>query len=253
MYKVKEVSEMVGVSVRTLHYYDQINLLKPESITPAGYRLYTNRNLERLQQILFFKEIGFQLDKIQEILDRPDFDRKQALYTHKKLLSEKKKRMEEMIRTVDRTIQSIEGGTKMKEKDMFNGFDMKEIEEHERKYSEEAKKMYGTDIVEYTQQRTSKYTKEDWARIQNESKDIYQRIADRMDHSPNDQEVQKAVGEWRQHITNYYYDCTIEIFRGLGDLYVEDERFTKNINKMKPGLAQFLRDAIHIYCDQQSN
>ncbi|MGM7700714.1 MerR family transcriptional regulator [Pseudalkalibacillus sp. Hm43] len=253
MYKVKDVSNIVGVSVRTLHYYDQIELLQPESITPAGYRLYTDRNLERLQQILFFKEIGFPLTKIKEILDRPDFDRMHALHAHKEILLEKKKRIEEMLSTVDQTIHSIEGGTKMNEEDMFKGFDMKEIEEHQKKYSDEAKQKYGKEIVETAEKRTAKYTKEDWVRIQQENNDIYRKIADRMHAGPSDPEVQQAVSDWRQHITDHYYDCTLEIFRGLGDLYVNDERFTKNIDKFKPGLAAFMREAMHIYCDQQES
>src|SRR4051794_6613571 len=109
-YKVKEVADLVGVSVRTLHQYDEIGLLVPESVNQAGYRLYTERELERLQQILFFREIGFSLHEIKEILDRPEFDRKRALEAHKELLLEKKKRLEDIIFTVDKTIQSIEGG-----------------------------------------------------------------------------------------------------------------------------------------------
>jgi MerR family transcriptional regulator, multidrug-efflux activator len=139
----------------------------------------------------------------------------------------------------------------MSGQDLFKGFDMSEIEEHQKKYSEEAKQRYGKERVEAVEKRTSQYTKEDWARIQATTEDIYRRIAERMDHKPSDPEVQKAVAEWRQFITDHYYDCTLEIFRGLGDLYVDDPRFTKNIDKLQPGLAKFLREAMHYYCDQQ--
>ncbi|NGQ96289.1 MerR family transcriptional regulator [Brevibacillus sp. SYP-B805] len=252
-YKVKEVAEMAGVSVRTLHHYDQIGLLHPETVTPAGYRLYTDQNLERLQQILFFKEIGFSLREIKQIIDSPHFDRKQALQSHRKWLLEKKKRLEEMIRTVDRTILSLEGGIRMEGKEMFEGFDMTAIEQHREKYADEAKRLYGKEIVEETERRTSRYTKEDWAAIMGKWDELFKRIAAAMDKGPADPGVQQAVGELRQHITDSFYDCTVEIFRGLGDLYVNDERFTANIDRYKPGLAAFLREAMHLYCDNQQN
>jgi DNA-binding transcriptional MerR regulator len=252
-FKVKEVAGLVGVSVRTLHHYDQIGLLKPESVSPAGYRLYTDRNLERLQQILFFKEIGFDLHEIKEVLDSPGFDRRNALYTHRELLLEKKNRLEEIIRTVEKTIDAMEGEMVMDTKEMFSGFDMGEIEKHQAQYAEEAKQKYeNSDAYQESMKKTAKYTKEDWAKIMADVNRIYQRIAALMDKGPADPEVQKAVGEWRRHITENFYNCTLEIFRGLGELYVEDRRFTENIDKVKPGLAAFLREAMCVYCDSQN-
>lgn len=250
--KVKEVAGLVGVSVRTLHHYDQIGLLVPESVSPAGYRLYTDCNLERLQQILFFKEIGFNLHEIKEILDSPGFNRRSALYNHRELLLEKKHRIEEIIRTVEKTIDSMEGEIIMDKKDMFSGFDMSEIEKHQAQYAEETRQKYGnSDAYQESTKKTAKYTKEDWAKIMGEADRIYQNIATLMDKGAADPEVQKAVGEWRQHITDNFYNCTLEIFRGLGDMYVEDHRFTENIDKVKPGLAAFLREAMHVYCDSR--
>jgi DNA-binding transcriptional MerR regulator len=251
MYKVKEVAETTGVSVRTLHHYDRIGLLKPETVSSAGYRLYSDENLERLQQILVFKEMDFSLHEIKDIIDRPEFNRKENLKKHKKLLLAKKKRLEEIIRTLEMTIDSIEGGYQMENKDMFKGFDMKEIVEHQRKYSEEAKERYGKETVEKVEKRTAGYSSGDWAEIQNKTDEIYKRIIAGMDHGPEDPGVQQAVADWRQFITDHYYDCTQEIFRGLGDLYVDDPLFTKNIDKYQAGLAAFFKEAIHYYCDQQ--
>jgi DNA-binding transcriptional MerR regulator len=249
-YLVSEVAEMVGVSVRTLHHYDQIGLLKPESVSPAGYRLYTDRDLERLQQILFFKELDFSLQETGDIINKPEFDRAQALKTHKELLTGKKKRLEALIKSVENTIQSIEGGKEMDKKEMFEAFDMSEMERHKEKYAEETRQKYGhTDAYKESQKKTARYTKEDWAAIMKRGGEIYQRIADLMDQDPSEPEVQEAVAQWRQHITNSFYNCTPEIFRGLGDLYVQDERFTANIDKVKPGLAAYLQKAMHIYCD----
>ncbi|MCL6589247.1 MAG: MerR family transcriptional regulator [Firmicutes bacterium] len=249
-FKVGEVSDLVGVSVRTLRYYDQIGLLTPESVSPAGYRLYSDSDLERLQQIMFFKEIGFGLHQIKQILDNPGFDRQLALKTHRELLLAKKKRLEEIIKTVEKTINSIEGEIIMDQKDMFAGFDMSEIEKHQAKYAEETRQKYGhTEAYQESVKKTAGYTKEDWARILGDAGRIYQKIASLMDQGPANPEVQQAVAEWRRHISDNFYNCTPGIFRGLGDLYVDDSRFTENIDKVRPGLAAFLREAMHIYCD----
>lgn len=247
-YKVKEVSDLVGISIRMLHHYDQIGLLEPESVSSAGYRLYTDSDLEKLQQILFFRELDFGLKEIREILDSPGFDRKHALVAHKALLLEKKVRLEKILTAVDQTIKHLEGGTPVKQKDMFESFDMKAIEAHKAKYAAEVREKYGAHAVE-SEKRTAGYSKQDWAEIMSKHGEIYSIIADNMDKGPADPVVQQYVAAWRSHITRYFYDCTPEIFRGLGDLYVEDERFTANIDKVKPGFASFLREAMHFYCD----
>lgn len=249
-YKVKEVADLVGISVRTLHHYDQIGLLRPEFVTSAGYRLYNDKDLERLQQILFFKELDFNLQEIKDILDSPGFDRENALRTHKELLIEKKKRLERIIQSVEKSINSIKGGIEMNKKEMFDGFDMTEIEKHKEKYAEETKQKYGnSDAYKESQKKTSKYTKEDWAKIMARGGEIDKKLADLMDRGPSDPEVQKLIADKRQHITDSFYNCTPEIFRGLGDLYVQDQRFTENIDKIKPGFAKFLREAMRYYCD----
>jgi DNA-binding transcriptional MerR regulator len=250
-YKVKEVSKLVSVSVRTLHHYDEIGLLNPEFVTTAGYRLYSDTDLERLQQILFFKELDFTLQEIKDILDSPGFDREKALSAHRNLLVEKKKRLERLIQSLDKTMEAIEGGLEMNKKEMFDGFDMTEIERHKERYAEEAKEKYGKgDAYKESMKKTSRYGKEDWARITAESEAINNRIIANMDKGIDDPTVQQGVAQLRQHITDNYYNCTVEIFRGLGDLYVADERFTANIDKNKPGYAIFLREAMHYYCDK---
>lgn len=245
-YKVREVAELTGVSVRTLHHYDEIGLLRPDSLTESGYRIYTDENLERLQQILFFKELDFSLQEIKEILDSPGFDRKKALSSHLKLLEQKKTRLERIMDTVVKTINAIEGGNEMSKKDMFGAFEFNDS------YAQEAKEKYGhTDAWKESQARTSRYTGQDWAEIMAKGDAIYKKLAAIMDRSPDDPAVQDAVGEIRQHITDSFYTCTVDIFRGLGELFVADGRFTANIDKYGEGLAVFLRDAIKVYCDRQ--
>ncbi|SEO82608.1 MerR family transcriptional regulator [Paenibacillus sp. OV219] len=135
LYKVKEVAEMVGISIRTLHHYDEIKLLAPQSVNPFGHRLYTDRELEQLQQILFFREIGLPLHEIKAIMDSPDYDRKRTLAKHKELLFQKKKRLEDIIATVTKSIHSMEGRYQMSAKEMFAGFDLKAVEANKNKYA----------------------------------------------------------------------------------------------------------------------
>lgn len=205
-YKVKEVADLVGVSVRTLHYYDEVGLLSPESITTAGYRLYTDRELERLQQILFFKEIGFPLQEIKTILDSPGFDRKRALIAHRELLAEKKKRLKDLINTVDKTIEAIKGGVEMNKKDMFEGFDMAAIQAHQQKHYAEARQKYGDAVMDAIEKRVNTYSKEDWAGIMARWEHIYRKVVEAMDKGPANPQVQEAVGELRQLFNDYFYD-----------------------------------------------
>lgn len=249
-YKIKEISDMSGISVRMLHHYDKIDILKPNCINSSGYRLYTDKEIERLQQILFFKELDFTLQEIKSILDNPYFDRKKALISHKELLLEKKLRLEKIIHTVNKTINSIERGVDMNKNEMFNSFDSSEIDEHRKKYAKETKEKYGdTNAYKESKDKTSSYNKSDWQTIQLKMEKIYRTLANNMDKDASDKEVQNSVHEWRELINKHFYTCTPEIFRGLGELYVNDERFTSNIDKYKVGLSEFLRDAINIYCD----
>lgn len=250
MYKVKEVADLAGVSVRTLHHYDRMELLKPSEVLDNGYRLYSDADLAKLQQILFFKELDFPLQRIKEILDSPDFDQRAALRTHHELLQKKRQRLDRIMESVEQTLHAMEGEVEMTAKDRFEPFDMSEIEAHQKKYEQETKEKYGgTSAYEESTRRAASYTKDDWQRIKENGDAIYMRIAELMDRGPEDAEVQAEIGKWRQHITDNFYDCSLEILRGLGDMYVADERFTKNIDKYRTGLAAFLQQAMHVYCD----
>lgn len=244
---VKAVADLAGVSIRTLHHYDDIGLLKPADTSASGYRLYNQRDLERLQQILFFRELGFSLGEIRTIIDSPGFDRRQALLEHRSLLQERRERIERLIRTVDRTLESMEREMTMNKEEMkklFDGFD-------HTQYEEEARQRWGgSREYEESARRTKGYKKADWEAIKAESGEIYQAIANLMDRGPEDAEVQQWVGRWHEHINKWFYNCSLQVFRGLGEMYVQDERFTKNIDKIKPGLAPFLRDAMRVYCDR---
>ena len=249
MYKIKEVSELAGVSIRTLHYYDQIGLLKPAYIEENGYRLYDEDNLVRLHQILFFKEMDLPLGSIKNILDDPQFNQLDALMNHKKVLVEKRKRLENIIQSIDQAVVMVKGGREMSKKEMFEPFDMSKVEAHQEKYWKEVKEKYeGSEPFQQSQNKISSYHAGDWEAIEKERQHIYQSLANLMDRDPADSEVQQVVYEWRMLITKHFYDCTPEIFKGLGEMYIADQRFTDNIDQTRPGLAQYLHDAIQIYC-----
>ena len=251
MYMINEISKLTGVSVRMLHHYDKIELLVPSKRTDSNYRMYSDEDVSRLYQILLFKELEFPLQEIKTILDDKNFDREEALKVQRNLIVEKKNRLDKIIESIDNTIENL-GGNIMNERN-FKAFDYEEIKNHQEKYKEETEKRYGnSDAYKESKHKTSKYSKNDWERIMGEMGSIYEELAKLMDKNPEDDEVQVLVEKWRTHINDNFYNCTIEIFRGLALMYVADERFSKNIDKYGQGLAQFLSDAMNIYCNNNS-
>ncbi|HEY8346700.1 MAG TPA: MerR family transcriptional regulator [Symbiobacteriaceae bacterium] len=247
MYTVKMVADLAGVSIRTLHYYDQIGLLRPAPVSPSGYRLYADADLARLQQILFYRELGFSLQQIKEILDRPGFDLREALQNHREMLLAQKERLERLIHTVDRTLERMERGMPMEPKDwkeLFDGFDPSQ-------YEEEARQRWGkTQAYQESVERARRYTRDDWESIKKESQEIYQHLADLMDRAPDDPEVQHWIGRWHQLIDQRFYTCPPDLFRCLGEMYLQDERFTANIDRIRKGLAAFMKEAMAVYADR---
>ena len=251
MYKINEVSKLTGVSIRMLHHYDKIRLLEPSKRTHSNYRMYNDDDIARLYQILLFKELEFPLQEIKQILDDKDFNREEVLKAQRNHIFEKKQRLERILESIDDTIESL-GGNVMS-KDNFKAFGYEEVKKHQEKYKEETEKRYGkSDAYRESQGKTSKYSKNDWENIMQEAGAIYEELYKLMDKDPSDEKVQELIQKWRNHITTNFYNCTIEIFRGLALMYVGDERFTKNIDKYGEGLAKFMSDAMNIYCDNNT-
>ncbi|KAF0818154.1 Transcriptional regulator, MerR family [Bacillus sp. ZZV12-4809] len=238
--KVKEVAELVGISVRTLHHYDEIGLLTPDETTEAGYRVYSDENLETLQQILFFKELGFPLKKIKEIIDSPSFDREEALIMQHKMLLEKKRRLEKMIGTIEKTIQHSKGEIQMSKQEKFEGFDFSH-----NPYEQEARERWGDKAVDEANEKAKNMTAFDQERFN----DIYRSLASIRHLSPDSKDAQEGIKEWYQFL-NKLGNYSLDAFKGLGQMYVDDERFTKNIDKFGEGLAQFMCDAMAVYADK---
>lgn len=239
MKTVKEVAKISGVSVRTLHHYDAIGLLKPASVTDAGYRLYDDTALERLQSILLFRQLQFPLKEIKEILDAPDFDPEKALEQQITLLRLQKEHLEELIDFAQKIQQ---GGNLMD----FKAFDTTKIDT----YAAEAKAKWGkTEAYKEFEKKTAGQTKEQQQRTGDALMDIFAEIGAVRHLAPESAEAQMLVKKLQDFITANYYTCTKQILRGLGMMYIAGDSMTENIDKAGgAGTAEFVHKAIEVYC-----
>jgi len=243
-YTVGEVAKLAHVSVRTLHHYDELGLLVPSDRSEAGYRLYTDQDLDRLQTVLFFKELGFALEEIRDLVNDPAFDRQEALLVQRDLIAEQALRFEAMLSLIDKTLTSLEGGiqmTKEEKFEVFGDFDPAE-------YDDEVKERWGdTDAYKESARRTARYTKEDWKRFKDESEEIGLAIAALMDEGvpADDPRAMDAVDRARLQIDHWFYPCSHEMHANLAKMYIADPRFTATYEKIHVGMAQYVHDAIH--------
>ncbi|MDG4827295.1 MerR family transcriptional regulator [Asanoa sp. WMMD1127] len=241
-YLVSQVAALAGVTVRTLHHYETTGLLVPGERTAAGYRVYSDADLERLQQIRFYRELGFSLDEIASLLDTAD-PREHFRRQHR-LLLERIKKLSEMVTAIEFAMEAQKVGVNLTPEERFEVFGDFEPEQ----YAEEAEERWGgTDSYAESQRRTGRYSKADWLRFRAESEDWGRRLVAVMDGGlPADgPEAMDLAEEHRQQISRWFYECTLEIHTGLADMYVEDPRFTAYYEKIKPGMARFLNEAIH--------
>lgn len=241
---IREFAKLTGVSVRTLHYYDEIGLLKPSSVDEQnGYRFYDERCLERMQEILFYRELDFPLKDIQAILSSPDYDKQTALKEQKHLLTLKKKRLERLITALDSAMKG--------ENLTMNIFDNSEFEAQREQYAKEAKEKWGaTDAYKESAEKTSGYSKEKWNEVNDGMNALMAEFAAcrKKGFAPDSTEAQTLVKKWQDCISANFYTCTKEILAGLGEMYVADERFKANIDSHGDGTADFMREAIAAYC-----
>lgn len=238
---IKEFAVFTGVSVRTLHYYDEIGLLKPAFVDKStGYRYYDEKSLLRMQEVLFYRELDFSLKNIAEILSSPAYDTRKVLNEQKNLLSLKKERLERLIASIDDA---------MKGENVMSAFDNSEFE----KYKEEAQEKWGnTGAYKEYAERTQNYSKQKWTGVTEGMNQIMADFANCMmkNEAPDSNEAQNLVEKLQNHISENFYRCTNEILRGLGQMYVADERFKKNIDKHASGTAAFICAAIEAYCSK---
>lgn len=245
-FTINQLAHLAGITVRTLHYYDEIGLLKPLRIASNGYRYYGQAELETLQQILYFRELDFSLSEIKKMMGSRQYDALSAMQDQKKLLELKKQRLEAIIQTLSTTINTMKGGGNMNN-DVFDSLSDKQLEE----YKEEAKQRWGnTEAYKQSVERSKNWTKEDIMRVQQEWGKLLTAVADTMDNGADSPEAQKAVADIYQHLYQFY-DPSLEMFQGLGQMYVDDLRFRETFEKVKPGLAEYTRDAINVYVHTQ--
>ncbi|MGL5087732.1 MAG: MerR family transcriptional regulator, partial [Clostridium sp.] len=241
---VNEISKLTGITVRALHYYDEINLLKPSDNSESGYRLYSDEDIESLHQIMFLKEIGFELKQIKGIINNPEFDKRSALEKHKEILILKKKRIENLIQLVD---SKLEGDSNLS----FSEFDELSIIAKQKEYYEEVLKRW-KNTQEHKEFEEKQYkSNNQFIDIDKKVRGIFGEVAECMELPPSCKKVQSLISLWQKYITENYYNCTNEMLQCLALMYVEDERFKFYINSIGDNLAEYISKAINFYCNSK--
>jgi MerR family transcriptional regulator, thiopeptide resistance regulator len=243
-YTVKQLSGLAGISVRTLHFYDEIGLLPPTRVGANGYRRYDDQAVLRLQQILFYKELGLSLEEIKAVLDAPGFDVLVALEAHRRTLQQRLGRLERLVLTVERTIAQLKGETPMNNQELFAGFSDAE----QAAYEVEAAALWGEGVRE-SARRWKAHTPARREQIMADGQAIYTGLMGQMEAPADAQGVQAGVARWHQHL-RHFFEPTVEAMRGLGQAYEGDPRFRAFFDKLKPGFGPFLHRAIDVYCDK---
>lgn len=239
MMSVGEAAKACGVSVRTLHHYDAIGLVRPSVVSDAGYRLYDAQAIARLQTVLFYKELGFPLKDIARMMDSPGFDMRQSLADHRSLLLLQRERLNQLIALVDATMR----GKEMKKIQTTQA----DIEQAKARYAQEAKERWGHTPEWQAQQSRQPSPQEELSAAQ-QADAIFADFAALVGTAPNDPAVQALVARWQEHISQHHYPCSKEVLGSLGEMYVADERFTANLDRFGPGTAQLMSDAIRTFC-----
>jgi len=246
-YTERQLAKLAGVSVRALHHYDHIGLLTPSARTAAGYRLYQDDDLLRLQQILFFKELDVPLCEIRNILDDPAFDQIEALAKHRRLLQARAERLTHLLTTIDRTINKLKGedmDKPMTDEELYEGFS----KEQRERYQREARERYDPALVEESERRIRKMTKAQWGDVKGEGDDITRSLAALIDRDPGDAEVQQLIARHHAWIERFY-PANAEVYSGLGQLYAENAEFRAFYDKYRVGLADFMKAAMAYYAE----
>lgn len=247
-YTVQKLGQIAGVSTRTLRYYDEIGILKPARISSSGYRIYGQGEVDRLQQILFYRELGVSLESIKEIITSPSFDGIKALREHREKLLEKRKQLDLLIVNVEKTIAMTEGRRVMTDREKFEGFKQKLIDDNEKKYGKEVREKYGDEVVDRSNQKVKGMSQEQYEAVTKLTAEVKETLdAAFKTGDPVGPLAQKAADLHRQWLSYYWDVYTKEAHAGVAQMYVDDERFTAYYDEKQPGTALFLRDAVFHY------
>ncbi len=247
-YTVQKLGKIASVSTRTLRYYDEIGILKPARINSSGYRIYGQTEVDRLQQILFYRELGVSLESIKEIITSPSFNCTTALREHREKLLKKREQLDMLIANVDKTIVATEGRITMSNKEKFEGFKKKLIDDNEGKYGKEIKERYGIDIVEKSNAKLMNMTEEQYNEVTSLEEKVKTTLAEAFKNGdPASDIAQKSAELHKKWLMFYWTEYSNEAHAGIAQMYVDDERFKAYYDKEQPGTAEFLRDAVFIY------
>jgi DNA-binding transcriptional MerR regulator len=248
-YTINQLAKLAGVSTRTLRYYDQCGLLPPKAVRSNGYRIYGETEVNRLQQILFYRELGVDLSEIGRILAEKDFDGLSALQSHLSALREKRARLERLIDNVQKSISSMKGKTEMTDEEKFEGFKEKLISDNEEKYGGEIREKYGDEAVGRSNAKLKNMTKEQYGELETLTQELNNTLkAAFAQGDPGSELAQKACELHKQWLSFYWDHYSKEAHRGVAQMYVDDPRFTAYYDAIAPGCAVFLRDAVQIFC-----
>lgn len=246
-YSINELAKLAGISTRTLRYYDDINLLKPAKITHAGYRIYGEHEVDLLQQILFFKELGVPLEKISLIINNPKFNSLDALQEHLTKLKMKKQQLEKLIQNVEKTISHLKGEIEMSNKEKFEAFKNHLVDANEKQYGKEIREKYGDDTINASNQKFKNMPKEQFKEMQKIEQDIFALLKEAIENKDDYSSslAKQIVALHTKWIKLTWPSYSKEAHLGLADIYVADERFTAYYDQVGNGATKYLRDAIH--------
>lgn len=248
-YTISALAKLAGVSTRTLRYYDEIGLLNSKDLTDSGYRIYGTQEVDKLQQILFYREMGVSLEDIKSIMTAPTFKRLEALETHLEALLKKRSQVNTMIANVQKTIASEKGETIMTDEEKFEGLKEKLIQENEQKFGSEVRSLYGKDAIEASNAKFKNMSQAQYARMQTLEEELDKTLkAALQTKDPAGELAQKACALHKQWLMCTWDSYSPQAHKGLAQMYVDDSRFTAHYEKIGPGCAKFLRDAIMNYC-----
>lgn len=249
-YTINKLAKMAGVTTRTLRWYDECGLLKPHRISSNGYRVYGQSEINRLQQILFYRELGLELSEIGRILSEKNFDGLAALQNHHANLCAKKEQLSLLITNVEKSIKAMKGEITMSDSEKFEGFKQKLINENEEKYGEEIRAKYGSETIDRSNEKIKGMTKEQYDEVEKLSLEVNETLKSAFEQGdPASELAQKACELHKRWLCYFWDNYTKEAHLGVTQMYVDDPRFTAYYDKIAPGCAVFLRDAVLIYCD----
>ncbi|VIF04131.1 MerR family transcriptional regulator [Clostridioides difficile] len=248
-YTINQLAKLAGVSTRTLRYYDQCGLLPPKAVRSNRYRIYGETEVNRLQQILFYRELGVELSEIGRILAEKDFDGLSALQSHLSALREKRARLDRLIGNVQKSISAMKGEAEMTDEEKFEGFKEKLISDNEQKYGREIREKYGDESVDRSNAKLKNMTKEQYGELEALTQELNRTLKAAFEQGdPGSELAQKACALHKRWLCFYWDHYSKEAHRGVAKMYVDDPRFTAYYDAIAPGCAVFLRDAVQIFC-----